>query len=100
VAAGAQSMLSLPSSEPPTGDWHRQRFSQLVRRDRLVRGALIAILGALLFVASIKHVPEHGFFPTVQNFGIPLLALTALALLGYGVLGAWSLGHEKRIEVW
>jgi len=88
-------------STPPDGNWQAHRHRLLMRSDDLARGILIAILGALLFTAGVQDVPGAGLDPGGHALIFPLLALGATALLGYGFLGIWSMGHERRmIDPW
>jgi hypothetical protein len=76
------------------GLWSQHQLRGLLRRDYLVRGGVIAGLGALLFAASVSNIPELGFEPSRHDLSTPLLVLTVLALLAYCLHSVWSIHVE------
>ncbi len=80
------------------GQWQERQLRGLLRRDHVVRGAVIAGLGALLFAASVRNIPGLGFEPSRQDLSTPVLVLTVLALLGYSFHSVWSL-HVEDLRV-
>lgn len=74
-----------------------RRLDALERRDQIVRGLVLAVLGAFVFDAAICRVPG-GFVGLARTpLGLALLAATCAALLVYGLHALWLLREEGRL---
>lgn len=79
-------------------DAHRgHRLRALQRRDQIVRGLVLSVLGAFLFEAAADGIPGKAVGLTRTPWGMPLLACTGAALLVYGLHALWLLREESRL---
>ncbi len=87
LGCGVGLLLSgaLPGGDPNqnTQDTRRQRAVQ--RRDHVVRGLVLAVLGAFLFEAVAGSAPGKAIGFASTPWEMPLLAATGMALLAYGL---------------
>jgi hypothetical protein len=93
IIAGVYRLLrSARPGETDDNEFRARKLCALSRRDHLTRGASFAILGAFLVAVAVGA----GFDVTRGPWTVALLALTVLALAGYGLHTIWTLQEEDR----
>ncbi len=96
---GSGMVLLLSGALPGTdADTVRGRHLRaLERRDQIVRGLVLAVLGAFLFAATADGVSGSAVGLARTPWGLPLLAATGAALFAYGLHALWLLREENRL---
>jgi hypothetical protein len=95
VASGMVLLLSgtLPADSDDETP-HADRLRSLRRRDGIVRGLVLAVLGAFLFETTLSH----GAVALARtSWGLPLIAVTGAALLAYALHALWLLREENHL---
>ena len=99
ACAGAGAFLLSVAVRSWSADDGSNMRTGLVRRDQVVRGAVLFVLGALFFASSVQNMPGLGLDPSRQIWALPLLGLATIALFAYGLHAIWSMRQESRLAL-
>lgn len=99
VLLGCGMVLLLSGALPNPGDatLRGRRLRAVKRRDQLVRGLVLAVLGGFLFEAAADGIPGTAVGLSRTPWGKPLLAATCVALLAYGLHALWLMREENHL---